>query len=141
LAGLPSRIAGELSQVRAALRRRLPAGYQEVVRKNMIVWEVPLERYPDTYNGRPLWYVALAAEKSYFSLHLLPVYGSKPLQEKLEAGFRAAGKKLDLGRACIHFRAAGDLALDVVGDVVASIPPDAWMEIARNAHRKPKGRR
>jgi hypothetical protein len=59
--------------VREAIRRHLPAGYEEVVSKNMLVYQVPLERYPDTYNGRPLWYVALASEKSYLSLHLMPV--------------------------------------------------------------------
>lgn len=106
----------------------------------MIVWEVPLERYPDTYNGQPLWYAALAAEKSYLSLHLMPVYGSKPLREKLEAGFDAAGKKLDMGKACIHFRTASDLALDAVGEAVASVPLEGWVAIAQAA-RRPRRKR
>ena len=136
LAGLPSDVAAELGAVRDLVRRHLPAGYAEVVRKNMIVWEVPLERYPDTYNGHPLWYAALAAEKSYLSLHLMPVYASKPLQEKLEAGFKAAGKKLDMGKACIHFRTAGDLALEAVGEIVASVPLEQWVQVAKAARQK-----
>jgi hypothetical protein len=141
LESLPTELAAELAAVRDVVRQHLPAGYREAARKNMIVWEVPLERYPDTYNGRPLWYAALAVEKSFFSLHLMPVYGSKPLREKLQAGFKAAGKQLDMGKACIHFRAARDLALDVVGDVVASVPLDAWVEIAKAARPTKKVRR
>lgn len=135
LASLPSRIAAELAEVRKVVRKHLPVGYDEVVRKDMIVYEVPLDRYPDTYNGHPLWYAALAAGKRYHSLHLMPVYGSKALTAKLEAGFRAAGKKLDMGKACIRFQSAQDLALDAVGEVVASVPLEKWVAIAQAARQ------
>lgn len=135
LQGLPSAVATHLRKVREVVRQHLPAGYQEVVRKNMIVWEVPLERYPDTYNGHPLWYAALAAEKRYLTLHLMPVYGSKALKEQLAAGFQAAGKKLNMGKACIRFQSAQDLALDVVGQVVGSVSLEEWVDIARTARR------
>ena len=102
----------------------------------MIVYQVPFERYSDTYNGQPLWYAALAAQKNYLTLHLMPVYGSRSLATKLEDGFRAAGTKLDMGKACIRFQKTDDLALDVVGEVVASVPVDRWIEIAKAARRK-----
>lgn len=54
----------ELSRVRTLIRKHLPPGYQEVLRGQMIVYEVPLATYPDTYNGQPLWLAALAAPKS-----------------------------------------------------------------------------
>jgi hypothetical protein len=114
----------------------LPAGYEEVISKNMLVYQVPLERYSDTYNGHPLWYVALASEKSYLSLHLMPVYGDKALARRLDEGFRAAGKRLDMGKACVHFKTADDLALDVVGEIVEAIPVDRWVQIAQAARRR-----
>src|SRR5687767_11274788 len=65
-------------------RAAAPArGYEEVVGKSMLVYQVPLERYFDTYNGQPLWYVALASEKSYLSLHLMRVYGDPAQAQKL----------------------------------------------------------
>lgn len=136
LARLPPARRTELERVRAVVRKHLPSGYEETVRKNMIVYEVPLERYSDTYNGQPLWYAALAAEKNYLTLHLLTVYGSGRLKEKLEAGFRAAGKKLNMGKACIRFQAADDLALDTVGQIVASVPLDRFVEVAKAARRR-----
>jgi hypothetical protein len=135
LAGLPVKRRAEVERVRSIIRSRLPAGYEEVVSKNMLVYQVPLERYSDTYNGHPLWYVALASEKSYLSLHLMPVYGDKALARRLEEGFRAAAKRLDMGKACIHFKTADDLALDVVGEIVEAIPVDRWVEIAQSARR------
>jgi hypothetical protein len=126
----------EVERVRTMIRRHLPEGYEEVVSKNMLVYQVPLARYSDTYNGHPLWYAALASEKSYLSLHLMPVYGDKALARRLEDGFRAAGKRLNMGKACIRFASADDLALDVVGHIVAAIPVDRWVEIARSARRR-----
>ena len=59
----------------------------------MIVYEVPLGTYPDTYNGHPLWYAALVAPKSFLTLHRMPVYASPDLMGRLRDGFQAAGKK------------------------------------------------
>jgi hypothetical protein len=102
----------------------------------MLVYQVPLGEYSNTYNGHPLWYVALASEKSYLSLHLMPVYGDGALAARLADGFRAAGKKLDMGKACIRFQTASDLALDTVGEIVASIPMDRWIKVAQAARRR-----
>ena len=136
LASLPGERRAEAERVLDVVRRHLPPGYEEVVSKNMLVYQVPLERYSDTYNGHPLWYVALASEKSYLSLHLMPVYGDAALSKRLKDAFRAAGKKLDMGKACIHFRKADDLDLGVIGEAVASTPVDRWVRIARAARRR-----
>ena len=95
-------------------------------------------RYADTYNGHPLWYVALASEKTYLSLHLLSVYAHAARREQLEADFRAAGKKLDMGKACIHFHKADDLALDAIGALIANLPVDRWVAIAQAAWGRKK---
>lgn len=135
LANLPVERGREVERVRKLVRRHLPAGYEEVVSRNMLVYQVPLERYSDTYNGHPLWYVAIASGKSYLSLHLMPIYGDKALARRLTEGFRAAGKKLEMGKACIRFKTSDDLALDVIGEIVAMIPPERWVEIAQAARR------
>jgi hypothetical protein len=140
LAGLPPDRRREVERVRRVLRQHLPDGYEEAVSKNMLVYQVPLARYADTYNGQPLWYAALASEKSYLSLHLMPVYGDSAQAKRLEDGFRRAGKKLDMGKACIRFRTAEDLALDVIGDIVAAIPVDRWVAIAEAARRRSPAR-
>jgi hypothetical protein len=136
LARIPPARRKELVRVRSTIRKHLPPGYKEVLRGSIIAYEVPLATYPDTYNGRPLWFAALAAPKSYLTLHLMPVYASPELLGQLKEGFRAAGKKLDIGKACIHFQTADDLALDVIGRIIRSMPLARWVEIAKAARRR-----
>ena len=102
----------------------------------MLIYQVPLARYADTYNSRPLWYVALASQKSYLSLHLMSVYGDREQVRRLEEGFRAAGKTLRMGKACIRFKTADDLPLTLIGAVVASTPLERWVEIAQSARHR-----
>jgi len=134
LASLPPAAAAELSRVRDVVRRHLPAGYEEAVSGNLLVYQVPLDRYPDA--GRPLWYAALGAPKSYLTLHLMGVYASRELSERLRAGFRAAGKKLAMGKACVRFHKADDLAIGTIGEIVAAVPLEKWLAVARAARRK-----
>jgi hypothetical protein len=127
LASLPPDRRAEISQVRDLVNSALPAGYREGMGWGMIGWVVPLERYPQTYNGQPLVYVGLAAQKSYNSLYLNCVYASTERTEQLRRAWSAAGKKLDMGKSCIRFRSADDLALDVVRDEIASTTPDEYI--------------
>jgi hypothetical protein len=136
LAHLPGDRRHEVEQIRDVILRHLPAGYEEAVVKHTLVYQVPLARYPDTYNGQPLWYVALASQKSYLSLYLMNVYGDPGLARRLREGFKVAGKKLDMGKSCIHFKRAADLPLDVIGALVAAVPLDRWVAMAKTARRR-----
>lgn len=136
LAALPKDRAAELARVRAVVKQHLPKGYQEAVQGRLLAYVVPLEIYPDTYNGHALWYAALAAEKRYLALHLMPIYGDKGAFTKLADGFKRAGKKLDVGKACIRFKKADDLALDAIGETVASVPMARWIAIAKAVRRR-----
>jgi hypothetical protein len=118
----PARRA-EISAVRDLVNAALPAGYREGMGYGMIGWVIPLDDYPDTYNGQPLAYAGLAAQKNSNSLYLNCVYASTERAERLKQAWAAAGKKLDMGKSCIRFRRASDLALDVVRDEIASTPP------------------
>src|SRR5471030_1138967 len=102
LAGVPAERRATLKKVRALVKTHLPKGYRETVRQRMILYEVPLTVYPDTYNGEPLCYVALASQKNYISLYVMAAYGSSTQARRLQDGFRAAGKKLDMGKSCIR---------------------------------------
>ena len=124
-----------MESLRVLIRQHLHDGYEEAVAKNMLVYQVPLGTYPDTYNGQPLWYVALASERSYVSLHLMPVYGDPESRKTLESGFRAEGKRLDMGKACVRFRTTEDLALGPIAEVVGRFSVERWVEIAKAARR------
>ena len=135
LASLPPARATELRRVRTVIRKHLPAGYVEAMRGQVVTYEVPLARYPDTYNGHPLWLAALAAPKSYLTLHLMPVYGSPVLLDRLKGGFGAADLPLRMGKACINFTSADELPLDAIGEIVGALTVDQWVAIAEGVRR------
>ena len=133
LAELPPDRRAEIERVRALINDALPEGYREGMGYGMIGWVVPLERYPSTYNKQPLAYAALAAQKNSNSLYLNCVYASKERTERLKSAFAAAGKRLDMGKSCIRFKKAEDLALDAIRDEIASITPDEFIQLYEEA--------
>ena len=133
LAELPADRRAEIKRVRNLINSVLPAGYREGMGYGMIGWVIPLERYPDTCNKQPLAYAALAAQKNSNSLYLNCVYASKERTERLRAAFATAGKKLDMGKSCIRFKKADDLALDAIAEEIASTTPDEYIRIYEEA--------
>lgn len=127
LAELPEDRRAVVSAVRDVVRRNLPAGYRESMQYGMIGWAVPLEDYPDTYNGQPLGYAALAAQKNYYALYVMTPYMDPAQEQWLRDEFKKAGKKLDMGKSCIRFKKLEDLPLDVIGRLIASTPPKEYI--------------
>ena len=118
LASLPADRRAELARVRDVVTANLPDGYEEGIAYGMISWFVPLSRKPDTYNKQPLCLASLAAQKQHSARYLMCVYGDAALEKRLRAGFAAAGKTLDMGKSCVRFKAADDLALDAVAAAI-----------------------
>lgn len=136
ISSLPADRRSAIERVRATINAHLPAGYEEGMQFGMIGWYIPLARYPDTYNKQPLGIAALASHKGSNSLYLMTVYGDKALEKKFRAGFKAAGKKLDMGKSCVRFTTADALALDAVADAIAAVPVDAYIASYEKARAK-----
>ena len=118
-----------ISAVRGVILDNLPDGYEEAMQFGMITYVVPLSVLADTYNGQPLMYVALASQKRHMSLYLTNVYGDESVEQWFRERYRAAGKKLDMGKSCVRFRKLDDLPLELVGEVVARTPIADFVEI------------
>lgn len=127
LAELPEDRRAVIAEVRKLILEHLPAGYQERMNWGMITYEIPLERYPKTYNEQPLGYVALAAQKQYYALYLMGVYGDSEQEKALRQAYAAAGKRLDIGKSCLRFRKLEDLLVEPIAEIVASTPPEVMI--------------
>lgn len=136
LAALPKHRREVVSAVRDLVQRHLPAGYREAMNWGMITWELPLATYPDTYNGQPLCYVGLAAQKNYNALYLTGVYQDSEQEKWFKKACRDAGKKLDMGKSCLRFRALEDLPLEAVGRIVAWTSPEKYVARYEASRRK-----
>lgn len=135
IADLPLDRREAVSRVRQVILANLPPGYEEGILFGMISYYVPLERFPDTYNGQPLVYLALASHKNHMSLYLMNVYGDPATQRWFQQRYAASGKRLDMGKSCLRFKRLEDLPLDVIGDTVARTPVDRFIAGYRAARR------
>ena len=117
----------QVEPVYQAIRQAMPKGYEESMDYGMISWSVPLETYPDTYNGQPLCYVSLAAQKRHNALYLMGLYSDSQQAKDFERRWTADGRKLDMGKSCVRYRTLDDLRLDLIEEAVAATPPEGMI--------------
>ncbi len=102
----------------------------------MISYEIPLEDYPETNNGQPLNYVALAAQKRHYAVYLTCVYQDPQQERVLREGFEEMGKKPDMGKSCVRFRKLEHIPLEVIGELIAATAPKKLITQYEEAREK-----
>lgn len=125
---LPPEQRQVVGAVRKVVVQNLPKGYKESMNWGMINYTIPLKEYPETYNGQPLCYAGLAAQKNHYSLYLMNAYGDAKQTAWIAKEFKKRGKKLDMGKSCVRFKKLDDIPLDVIAEAIASTPPDAYIK-------------
>jgi uncharacterized protein YdhG (YjbR/CyaY superfamily) len=128
-----------IEEVRAVIVENLPPGYEETMNWGMITYQVPLEVFPDTYNGRPLMYAALASQKNHMAVYLTAIYADEEARRSFEERYRATGKRYDVGKSCVRFRTLDDLPLALIGETIAAVPAEEFVarfDAGRKARRK-----
>jgi hypothetical protein len=133
LAGLPPERREAIEATRRVILENLPEGYEEAMNWGMIAYQVPLETYPDTYNGRPLMYAALASQKHHMAVYLTSVYADPDALERFTADYRGTGKPLDMGKSCVRFKRIDDLPLDVISRAIASVEVQEFIALSEAA--------
>lgn len=135
---LPPERRKVVAAVRALVRKHLPRGYRETMSLGMICYSIPLSRYPDTYNGLPLPYVALAAQKHHYSLYLMNVYADSDEEAALRKAFEKAGKRPDIGKCCVRFRKLEDLPQPAIARVIRGTSVEAYIRRYEASRAKTK---
>ena len=141
LAELPADRRAAIEAVRQTLLANLPEGYEEAMNWGMIVYQVPLARYPDTYNGQPLAYAALASQKNHMAVYLTGIYADDEVRQTFEAAYRATGKRYGVSKSCVRFRKLDDLPLALIEESVARFGVDEFIAQVEKAHPVRKGKR
>lgn len=127
---LPADRREAINAVRGAILANLPKGYEECMSYGMIGYVVPHSIYPKGYQCNPklpLPFVNLGSQKNHMALHLMCCYGDPKLKASFEKAWKDAGKKFDMGGGCVRFKKLEDVPLQVIGDLVASMPVDVYI--------------
>lgn len=119
----------------------------EIMSYGMIGYHVSHKAYPDGYHCDPkipLPYAGLASQKNHMSLYMMGLYMDKDDVGWFEKAWKATGKKLDMGKACVRFKKIEDVPLDVVAEAIRRMPSPRYIHtyeaslVGTSGSRKPQ---
>jgi hypothetical protein len=126
LAGLPPERRDAIERVWQVMRENVPEGYTEKITPKFL-----------TYTADDEWYIALANQKNYISLYLMPVYVFPELKARLDN----SGKNLKCGKSCINFKRAEDLPLETIAEIVSACGVEEYGKHCREIRDSARKRR
>jgi len=128
LAQLEPQRARDVTVLRELCLKHLPPGLEEAMNWGMIAYQVPFSVVDKTYNKQPLLYAAIASQKQYISLYLMSIYAFEQARENFERDWKARGKKLNVGKACIRFKNVESAPLDVIQKALSQVTVEEYVE-------------
>lgn len=137
LDSLPEERRRALSALRETILANLDADVEEGVQYGMIGYYVPHRIYPAGYHcdpKQPLPFAGIASQKNHMSLYLSCVYEGDGDGEAsaelawLREAWAKAGKRLDMGKACVRFKKLEDLPLEVIAALLRRVTAAVFVE-------------
>jgi len=129
---LPEERREIISTIRNKILENLPNGYEESMNWGMISYEIPLKRYPDTYNGQPLGIASIASQKNHISLYMMGCYMVPEQTEKLIKAYKDMGVKPNMGKSCIRFTKLEKIPLDTIVELIRDFPVKEYIKHYKN---------
>jgi len=122
-----------ISNIREAILKNLPEGFEEVMGYGMLGYVVPHAIYPKGYHCNPkvpLPYMNLGSQKNFIALHAMSVYSNNKLLDWFVNEYPKHCKtKLDMGKACIRFKKMDDIPYQLIGELAAKFTVQQWIVI------------
>ncbi len=147
LAALPEDRRAAVAAVRATILENLAEGYEEGISHDSISYYVPHSICPDGYHcdpAQPVPFADISGTHAKLRLDMFCLYVDREAKQRFVDAWKETGHKLDMGASCVRFKKLEDLALDVVGQTIASIPVTDFLErqeaIVPASARKKRGR-
>ncbi|MEY3231307.1 MAG: hypothetical protein RL689_1396 [Planctomycetota bacterium] len=138
VASLPPDRRAAVETLRKVVLANLDEGIEEGMQYGMIGYFIPHARYPAGYHcdpAQPLPFAGLASQKGHLSLYLMGCYAQGPWKDRFVKAWKASGKKLDMGAACVRFKSIDQVPLDVVADTIRDMTVDAYIAQYESAVR------
>ena len=130
-ASMPEDRRKEFESVRKLILSNLPEGYTEQMLYGMASYVIPHSLYPAGYHcdpSKPVTYIGLANQKNDLVIYLMAIYGNPELAAWFQEEWQKTGCKLKMGKSCIHFKRASDLATEVLAATIARVSVAQYLE-------------
>lgn len=129
---LPGERRLPMRRILEEIRHGIPPGFEEAMGYGMIMFSVPLARYPKGYHvgqGVPLPFIGLASQKRHISFYHMGLYADPALMAWFEGEYARAGlaRRLDKGKSCLRFSRMDKIPLRLIGELSGRISVDEWI--------------
>ena len=64
----------------------------------------------------------------------MAIYMDDTARQAFEDTYKATGKRYDVGKSCVRFRKLEDLPLDIIGDAIASMALNEFVNRVKQVH-------
>jgi predicted aldo/keto reductase-like oxidoreductase len=124
-----------IENIRKIILERIPKGFVEEMQYGMICYNIPIEKYPNTYNKKALTIAAIASQKNYISLYLMGIYADKEMEKWFKGEMNQSNKKMKMGKSCINFKKIEDLDLELIKKVIEKITPEKYIQMYEKSRK------
>lgn len=128
-----------ITNLRNTILKNLPKGYQEEISYGMVGYVVPHSLYPKGYHcdtKLPLPFMSFASQKNFIAFYHMGIYANPELLDWFVNEYPKHSKsKLDMGKSCIRFKKVNEIPLELIGELVAKMSVNEWIELYESAFR------
>lgn len=121
-----------ISELRKIILKNIPSGFEETMNYGMLGYVVPHSIYPDGYHCKPetpLPFINLASQKNHIGFYHMGIYSDTELLKWFTSEYpKHISGKLDMGKSCIRFKNPNKIPMKLIGELVAKMTVDQWIE-------------
>ena len=137
---LPEDRKEAILQIREAIFKNLPKGFEEIMNYGMLGYVVPHSIYPKGYHcdpKLPLPFMGLASQKNNISFYHMGIYADKKLLDWFVSEYpKHVKSKLDMGKSCIRFKKMNEIPHALIGELVGKLSPEKGIELYESSFIK-----
>ena len=130
---LPEERKTVIRQLRNAVLKNLPKGFEESFNYGMFGWVIPHSLYPKGYHcdpKLPLPFMGMASQKNFVAVYHMGIYADKNLFDWFTAEYTKVSKnKLDMGKSCIRFKNIKQIPFDLIGELASKMSVNEWIAL------------
>lgn len=136
LKAIPAERKDAFEKLRTTIKRNIPKGFQETLIYDMVGYVVPHDRYPGGYHVNPelpLHFCNIGSQKNFIGFYHSGLYALPELSNWFKEEYAKRAKyKLDMGKSCVRLKRMDDIPYDLIGELMAKIDVDQWIEVYEN---------
>lgn len=129
-----------VSELRNAILKALPVGFEERMNYGMLGYVVPHSIYPAGYHcdpKLPLPFLALASQKNFVAFYHMGIYADSGLMDWFIGEWpKYSTRKLDMGKSCIRFKNWNEIPVELIARLCEKLTVDQWIARYESAFHK-----